>query len=88
MDEFESTDDGGSTLDFISSLASNATQAYDTTAALNANPLNTALVYGGTATTAQGMVAGAINPTPTATGSSLLLFGLAAAIIVFFVVRK
>ena len=57
MDEF---DDSGSS-DLLSSLVSNATSAYETTAALNANPLNTAIVYGGTATTAQGTTARALG---------------------------
>ena len=91
MDEIDGTD-GGSGFDtsgLIASLASNATQAYETTAALNANPLNTALVYGGAAQTTQGMVTGAQPYTPTSGvgGSGLLLLVLAAGVIIYAATR-
>ena len=78
MDE----DDSSSTDDLISALASNATSAYETTAALNANPLNTALLYGGTASTAQGTTS-ASSLTTSLGGSGTWLLLIAIAIIGF-----
>ena len=73
--------------DLISSLASNATSAYETTEALNANPLNTAIVYGGTASTAQGTAGGA---TSVALGglSGTAIFLIIAAVVAIFVIAK
>ena len=85
MDEF---DDSNGTSSLIASLAANATSAYETTAALNANPLNTAIVYGGTATTAQGTTASATPSSIGAIGSSgTVLLVIAVAAIAFFALR-
>jgi hypothetical protein len=87
----EDYEGGGSSFDtagLIESLASNATQAYETTQALNANPLNTALVYGGTAQTAGGNAYGASPMAmPSAGGSGLLLLLLAAGVVIYAATR-
>jgi hypothetical protein len=73
------SDDGGDDFDtsgLIESLANNATQAYDTTQALNANPLNTALIYGGTAQTQQGIVGSASAVSNSSMTWILLLLAL------------
>lgn len=88
MDEFDGSDGSGfDTSGLIESLANNATSAYETTQALNANPLNTALVYGGTAQTAQGIVGSAINQTPSLPSSGLLLLLLAGGVLLYAVTR-
>ena len=90
MDEFDYGTDGsgGGITDLITSLANNATQAYETTQALNANPLNTALIYGGTAQTAQGASAAYAAPVvPGIGGSGLLLLLGAAAVIIYAATR-
>jgi hypothetical protein len=89
MDEFDYQDGSSNAFDLISSLANNATQAYETSQALNANPLNTALVYGGAASTPYGSSVGGFAgaPSPAMGGSSILLFLLAAGVIVYAVSR-
>jgi hypothetical protein len=82
MDDF--FDNGGA--DLLSSLASDATSAYTTEAELNSNPLNTALVVGGTATTAQGTTA-SLAPA-TLGGSSGLILLIVAVLAIFFVTRS
>ena len=89
MDEFDGSDSGFDTAGLIESLAGNATQAYETSAALNANPLNTALIYGGTAQTTQGYAGSgsSLNAAPSIGGSGLLLLLLAAGVVVYAVSR-
>ena len=82
-------DDGGDNFDtsgLIESLAQNATDAYTTTQALNADPLNTALLYGGTAQTQQGIVGSSSAVSNTST--SLLLLLLAGGAILFVALRR
>lgn len=81
-------DDGGfDTAGLIESLASNATSAYEQSQALNANPLNTALLYGGTAQTGQGYAAAQPSVMTSNGGMSLLLLLLAGGVIVYAVTR-
>lgn len=76
-----------STSDLIASLADNATQAYETTQALNANPLNTALIYGGSAQTQYGSTVSATPSTVGAGSSGLLLLVLAVGVVIFAATR-
>jgi hypothetical protein len=87
MDEFDISGDGSQsgTADLIASLASNASQAYQTSVIANANPLNAALITGGTATTAQGTTA---SLAPSAIGASGIWLLLIAAIVIFFAVKQ
>jgi hypothetical protein len=87
MDEYDD-DSGDGTASLISSLASNATQAYDTTQALNANPLNTAILYGGTASTTQGYSSAGSTASATLGASSGTILFLVAAGVLLFVLAK
>ena len=83
------SDDGGDNFDtsgLFESLAQNATDAYTATEALHANPLNTALVYGGTAQTQQGLVGSATAN--TASTMTLLLGALLIGGIAFVALRR
>lgn len=81
MNEFDTSDDGSSTADLIESLAANATSAYQTTVVANANPLNAALITGGSAATAQGSAGGATALASMSSTGWLLLIGAAAVIL-------
>jgi hypothetical protein len=81
---FDSGSDSGSSL--IASLAANATSAYETTQALNANPLNTALLYGGSASTSQGAAQGAPASTISAAAGGIGTWLLVGAVVVIAVV--
>lgn len=84
MDEFDDSSDG-STGDLISSLISNASSAYSTTVLANANPLNTALITGGSVSTPGGSVLGS---SATLGGSTGLLLILAIGAIAIITLRK
>jgi hypothetical protein len=86
----DNEDSGGfDTAGLIESLTSNALQAYDTTQALNSNPLNTALVYGGAVSTPQGSaLSGSGSPIGGNGMTTLLLLLGAGAIIVFVAIRR
>jgi hypothetical protein len=86
-EDYEGGGGGFDTAGLIESLANNATQAYETTQALNANPLNTALVYGGTAQTAGGNAYGAAPMMASSGGSGLLLLLVAGAVVLFVATR-
>ena len=84
-------DDGGDDFDtsgLIESLAATATSAYETSQALGANPLNTALIYGGTAQTQQGIVGSAVPASLTSGSTGLLLLLLAGGFIAFALFRR
>ena len=91
MDEFDSSDSGSGfdTAGLIESLANNATSAYETTQALNANPLNTALIYGGTAQTTQGYAGSgsSLNAAPSIGMSGFLLLLLAGGVVFYAATR-
>jgi hypothetical protein len=87
MDEFDD-DSGDGAASLIASLANNATQAYDTTQALNANPLNTAILYGGTASTAGGYASAGSSSVAMGASSGTILFLIAAGVLVFILAKK
>ena len=81
MDDFLNSGGG----DLISSLVNTGAEVYTTQAELNANPLNTALVTRGVATTPAGSTSGLGT---NVSSSSLLVVALIVGLIAFFALSR
>ena len=78
-------DDDSGSLDLISALGTAAASSFTTYEVANANPLNAALITGGSATTAQGSTSGVVSSLGGSTG--LVILGI-AALVAFFALMK
>jgi hypothetical protein len=81
MDEFDDSGNDSGTVDLISALGQAAASSFNTYEVANANPLNAALITGGSATTAQGSTTGVVSSLGGSTG--LVILGI-AALVAFF----
>jgi len=75
---------GSGSGDLIEALAGAASQAYQTNVVANANPLNAALITGGSASTPYGSTA-SLLPSSLGSGSGILLLIVAIVVIAFAV---
>lgn len=76
---------GSGSGDLIEALVGAASSAYQTNVVANANPLNAALITGGTASTPYGSTA---SLAPSLTGSSGIWLLLIAAVAVIFIAMR